>query len=260
MNIQFFAEEKESQTVNFDDVIDTADEPTTEENAEEETLGEETPITPQETKSKKQTRAEHYIQQRKNKKEEKNAYEEGRIKGLIEAYEGKNPFTGEEIKDKADQDELLTMLEMKSKGLDPIQDFAKYLKDKQRNNNQISTENESVVKNKKIDVAEDYINFQKNNPDVDLESLTNDSTFSDIYEDFSETVPLQKIYDLYQKISKNIEEKVNEKVINAKARMISSAGNLNENNGETPPLSYSKMSSKEFKEYKEKVKSGIINI
>lgn len=263
MNTQFFAEKIEAQQIDMTEVTNTdvfEDEQEDDNNNLENEVEEGSITIEKNEKSKNKNRAEHFIKQRKNKKEEKNAYEEGRLKGLMEAYDNKNPFTGEEIKDKADQDEFLTMLEMKAKGFDPVQDFAKYLKDKQRNGSQSTFDNESENNVKKIDIAEDYINFQKENPDVDVEALTKDETFNNIYEDFSDTVPLQKIYNLYKKVKMTIDNQVNEKVTNAKARMISSAGNLNENNGTTPPLSYSKMSSKEFKEYKEKVKSGLINI
>lgn len=259
MNIQFFAEENEEKVSDTEvGEVQTDEEETdtvTEENKEESFQDENKNEKSEKVEDKGKKDADFYIQQRKNKKEEKNAYEEGRIKGLLEAYDNKNPFTGEEIKDKADQDEFLLMLEMKAKGLDPIQDFAKYIKEKQRNGNSQKTNSKQTTE-KKIDINNEINEFKKSNPDVDMKELTKNTTFNSIYEDLSETVPLQKIYNIYQKVDKIIQDKVD----SAKARLDSSSGSLKDNGDSPRPTDFKNMSSKDFKEYQEKVKSGLIKI
>lgn len=55
-----------------------------------------------------------------------------REKAIIETLNGKNPYTNGEMKDHADVEEYLLMKEIEKNGGDPLADFSKYQKEKQR--------------------------------------------------------------------------------------------------------------------------------
>ena len=80
----------------------------------------------------------------------KKAEETAREKAIIEVLNGKNPYTNEEIKDHADVEEYLLMKEIEKNGGDPLSDFSKYQKEKDKKENETNSKvnklNEDVEK------------------------------------------------------------------------------------------------------------------
>ena len=99
---------------------------------------------------------------------------------IIETLGGINPYTGEEMKDSADVSQYLTMREIKSRGGDPVGEYAKYHTILEREKAQKEAEEEQ----KRTDEAErraaherDVSAFREKYPDVSMQSMMNDTEF-----------------------------------------------------------------------------------
>lgn len=99
---------------------------------------------------------------------------------IIETLGGINPYTGEEMKDSADVSQYLTMREIKSRGGDPVGEYAKYHTILEREKAQKEAEEEQ----KRTDEAErkaahdrDVSAFREKYPDVSMQSMMNDAEF-----------------------------------------------------------------------------------
>lgn len=99
---------------------------------------------------------------------------------IIETLGGINPYTGEEMKDSADVSQYLTMREIKSRGGDPVGEYAKYHTILEREKAQKEAEEEQ----KRTDEAErkaahdrDVSAFREKYPDVSMQSMMNDADF-----------------------------------------------------------------------------------
>lgn len=120
-----------------------------------------------------------------------------RDSAAIEILGGKNPYTGGEIKDSADVEEFFTMRAIEKQGGDPVSDFAKFHKQKQRD----AAEAEKAKADDDAYVQSDLAAFRKAYPDVDIKELLEDERFVD-YADgkIEKKVPLLKIYEGYSKL------------------------------------------------------------
>ena len=125
---------------------------------------------------------------------------EARESAIIEALGGKNPYTGGEIKDSADVEEFLAMRDIEKKGGDPVSDFAKFHKQKRK---------EEADKAKAEEEDAEYVQsdldaFREAYPDVGIEQLLSDEAFLD-YADgkLEKKVPLAKIYEGYTRLVGN---------------------------------------------------------
>ena len=99
---------------------------------------------------------------------------------IIETLGGINPYTGEEMKDSADVSQYLTMREIKSRGGDPVGEYAKYHPILEREKAQKEAEEEQ----KRTDEAErqaardrDMSAHREKYPDVSMQSMMNDADF-----------------------------------------------------------------------------------
>lgn len=99
---------------------------------------------------------------------------------IIETLGGINPYTGEEMKDSADVSQYLTMREIKSRGGDPVGEYAKYHTILEREKAQKEAEEEQ----KRTDEAErkaahdrDVSAFREKYPDVSMQSMMNNADF-----------------------------------------------------------------------------------
>ena len=157
-----------------------------------------------------------------------------RDKTILETLKGKNPYTGGEMKDSADVEEYLTMCEIEKNGGDPVADFAKFHKEKARN--------EAAQQKADAESAEWYArdreDFIKKHPDVSIEYLNADEAFLDYADGKIGRVPLAKIYEGYVKLvgdKKSAERDAEAKARDAAARQIankkSSVGSLSNANG-----------------------------
>lgn len=96
-----------------------------------------------------------------------------REKAIIEALNGKNPFTGEEMKDSADVDEYLTMKDIEKSGGDPLADFSKFQKQKERQRAAEAAAGEQQAEW----FRRDRESFSTKYPDVNLEQLIQNRQF-----------------------------------------------------------------------------------
>lgn len=219
LDIQFFAEDDDDDLDNdeldneeFDDDVDDEeelednpneekddkDESSDDDESEEST--EEDKEKDEEEKKKKQSREENakYKRLREESKkiqsENEKAREQGKLEGIKLAYGGKNKFTGEELTDEFSIKTFMTQLEMEKEGLDPIEDYSKYVTEQQRK------EAEKVKKEKEQDqwIAKDREAFINAYPDVDLNDLIDDKDFQIFSKGKVGIVPLKEIYSDYQ--------------------------------------------------------------
>ncbi len=145
--------------------------------------------------AEKQRNAENA--RRRREAERQKELKSARESAIIEALGGKNPYTGGEIKDSADVEEFLAMRDIEKNGGDPVSDFAKFHKQKQRD----AAEAQKAKEADDAYVQSDLAAFKKAYPDVDIKELLGDERFVD-YADgkLEKKVPLAKIYEGYSRL------------------------------------------------------------
>ena len=94
-----------------------------------------------------QTKAQNSENARRRREAErraeiKKAEEAAREQAIIETLGGRNPYTGEEMKDHTDVEEYLAMREIDKEGGDPLTDFSKFQKRKERERAEQAVRNE----------------------------------------------------------------------------------------------------------------------
>lgn len=241
-------EESDEEDEDFDD--DEAQEEESNEDEEEHQEEEDN----KKEKPKQNKNANRYFKNQRLQKEaleeaERKAYE----KGLVEAVNGINPYTDEEIKDDADIQEYLTMREIEKAGKDPVADYHKWVKDNTR-----KEVNEKQAKAKVDDfIAKDREDFAKEFPDVDMSTLMNDSDFIDLFGDDLGEKPLASLYKKYKAFVDKAESKAKENAenqkIKQKAKEKSSVGNAGKGKG-TQQKSFMDMTDEEFIELQKQQK------
>lgn len=178
----------------------------------------------------------------------KRELEEVRFNAIKETLGGVNPYTKTKIEDKYDMEEYLTMKEMESKGLDPLQDYASYLKQKQRNES-IESEKKAKEKSKEEWIQNDRKEFFEQYPDVDFSALAKDEMFKMFANGKIGNIPMASIYSDYLTIKSSIEKEAKKVASRMMANKESSPGALSETS--TPREKYTmdkvrKMSQKEI--------------
>lgn len=103
----------------------------------------------------------------------KRVEDETREKAIIEVLNGKNPYTNEAMKDRADVEEYLLMKEIEKNGGDPISDFSKYQKEREREKAE-KTEREAQEQEW---YKKDFYDFLTKHPEVNIQSLVSDEQF-----------------------------------------------------------------------------------
>ena len=119
-----------------------------------------------------------------------------RNKTILDVLGNKNPYTNEEMKDDADVEEYLTMKEIAASGRDPVADFSRYKKQKERERQEAVVKAESEREWYRKDAAD----FAKAHPDVDINTLATDELFTAFAGGKIGKVPLAKLYDEYVQI------------------------------------------------------------
>lgn len=205
-------EETVEDNEELEDFTDTADEETKSEEIKDKQEEQE------ERKPKGEKSSEWAAKRRQaemQKEIEKKAYE----KGLVDAVNGINPYTNEKIEDSHDIQEFLIMREMENKGLDPITDYHKYQKTMARELTNKKNTDDEFFKN-------DYEQFVKDYPDVDLSKLQDDKDFVDFAEPFIKKVPLSTIYKTFIQNKAKIEKRIEQETSKRLARKAASPGSL----------------------------------
>lgn len=146
---------------------------------------------------------------------------DARVNAIIEAV-GENPFTGEELKDSSDVEEYLAMKEIQRAGGDPLRDFAKHRKDKERK----AREDAEREEQEKAWYRSDGEAFAAKYPDVDLNALVADPQFAEYADGKVGKKPLSEIYEGYQKLSEDLRKKADERAAQAIANSRATPGAL----------------------------------
>lgn len=152
---------------------------------------------------------------RRREAERQAELKKARYDAIKEAVDGVNPFTNQPIEDDIDVEEYLAMKEIKKQGGDPLTDYSKYHKDKQKEEAKIA---EQKLKDEEW-IENDYKNFKSKHPEVNLEKLALDTAFMQFAEELVGKKPMAEIYDSYQDLVSKIRKEEN----NAAARQVANA-------------------------------------
>lgn len=181
------------------------------------------------------------------------ARREARETAIIDALGGKNPYTGEEMKDSSDVREFELMREIEKKGGDPVADYAKHVKERERADKAAKEKADS-------DAAwyqKDYEDFSKKHPEADFEKLSQDPTFIKFSDGKVGRIPLSKIYedfiDVTSEYDKKAEEKARQILANNKATPGALSGGSSSDNGYYTREQVQKMTQKEVSENYDKI-------
>lgn len=152
---------------------------------------------------------------RRREAERQAELKKARYDAIKEAVDGVNPFTNQPIEDDIDVEEYLAMKEIKKQGGDPLTDYSKYHKDKQKEEAKIA---EQKLKDEEW-IQNDYKDFKSKHPEVNLEKLALDTAFMQFAEELVGKKPMAEIYDSYQDLVSKIRKEEN----NAAARQVANA-------------------------------------
>lgn len=237
--------------VSFDDTPATADGNTDKGTATD--TKEETP---------KQTREQNAENARRRREEERaKELQKVREQAIIETLKGKNPYTGEDIKDTADVTEYILMREIEEKGGDPLADFSKFQKNKER-----EKEQQAVKESEKAEwYAKDREDFVTKHPEVTLDELVQDPDFADYSEGKVGKIPLAQIYERYigfvGKYDEKSEQKAKQKAQQLLANQKASVGALSSSGTSESEFitkeQAEKMSPSEMKKNFEKIRASM---
>ena len=145
-----------------------------------------------------------------------------RDKAIISTLRGKNPYTQEEMKDSADVEEYLSMREIEDNGGDPVADYSKHLKEKERN---AKKEAEETAKKEEW-YRKDLESFSATHPHVKVEELISDKYFRAFADGKVGNVPLTKIYSDFLDFVSGYEEKAMDKAAQMLANQKATPGSL----------------------------------
>ncbi len=166
--------------------------------------------------------AEENRAQAQRRREREALISDVRTKAIIETLGGKNPWSGEEMKDAADVEEYLIMKQIEKDGGDPLADFSKYRKKQDR---------EAAEKTRKEAETREWYEsdrkaFIEKHPDVELRKLLSDERFRDYAEGKVGRRPLTEIYEGYRSFVGKTDEKAREIAAQAIANKQASPGVL----------------------------------
>lgn len=141
------------------------------------------------------------------------ASRKARVDAIIDALDGKNPYTGEPMKDAHDVAVYETMKRIEKSGGDPVKDFARASAEDARKAEATRTQADEDRRW----YADDLAAFRKAYPDVDAEKLLSDPDFGEYAEaQVKAKVPLAKIYGGYEKLRAKFQREADQKAEAAK--------------------------------------------
>lgn len=158
---------------------------------------------------------------RRREAERQKELADARVKAIIEAV-GENPFTGEEMKDAHDVEEYLAMKEIQRDGGDPLRDFARHKKEKERK----TREDAEKAEAENEWFRQDGVAFAEKYPDVDLKALIKNPDFAEYADGKIGSRPLAEIYESYMGLSERIRKQADERAAQAIANKNASPGAL----------------------------------
>ncbi len=179
-----------------------------------------------------------------------------RQEAILEVLRRRNPYTGEEMKDSRDVEEYLAMKEIEEKGGDPVGDFAKHYKERERLREAKAAEREE----KKRWYADDRKSFETKYPDVDLGRLVEDPDFADYADGKVGTRSLVSIYEGYMELMGKNDSRAREMAARMLANKKASPGSLGGSESGGNYFSRDqvrKMSSTEVKKHYEAIRESM---
>ena len=159
---------------------------------------------------------------RREEERQRRAVREARESGIIEALGGINPYTGENITDSRDIDEYLAMKEIEKEGGDPLTDFARYHKQKQKAADEAAAEETRQARW----IENDRENFISRYPDVNINDLVSDENFRMFAEGKTGNMPLAEIYSGYMQFVEHYETQAKSHAAQLYANHKASPGSL----------------------------------
>lgn len=214
------ADTDQSQATEKDNEVEFTD--TTEDDSQE---GEGQPPKKEEKPLTKEQNSENA--RRRREAERQREIQAAREQAIIETLGGKNPYTNEEMKDSADVQEYLTMKEIESQGGDPLADFSKFHKAKEKEKIARETKEQEEAEWYK----KDYADFVAKHPDVDINALIQEKQFQTFASGKVGTLPLSEIYEGYMELVAEFEKKSKQKATQILANKKASPGALSSPNG-----------------------------
>lgn len=171
----------------------------------------------------KQTKEQNAEYARKRREAELNAkLKSEREKTIIETLNGRNPYTGAEMKDTADVEEFLAQQEIARSGGDPVSDYSKHLKDKEREKARLEAEQSQ----KEAWFRDDCNAFAEKYPEVRIDELVRDQRFLSFADGKIGNRPLTEIYDGFLRLTDGYEKAVTKKAAQIAANASASPGSL----------------------------------
>ncbi|MBQ3063983.1 MAG: hypothetical protein IJC99_04195 [Clostridia bacterium] len=159
---------------------------------------------------------------RRREAERARAIEDARREAIIDALDGKNPYTGRPMKDADDVAEFLAMREIEKKGGDPVTDYSEHLTARAREERLQREERER----EEAWFVSDREAFAEKYPDVKLDELISDEAFADYADGKVGKKPLAEIYEGYLRQSARFEERARTRAAQAAANREASPGAL----------------------------------
>jgi hypothetical protein len=189
------------------------------------------------------------------------ASRKARVDAIIDVLNGKNPYTGEPMKDAHDVAVYETMKRIEKNGGDPVKDFAKASAEDARKAEATRTQADEDRKW----YANDLAAFRKAYPDVDAQKLLSDPDFGEYAEaQVQAKVPLAQIYGGYEKLRAKFRKEADQKaeeakdgaaraLANARAGVGSKAGSGTIQNDYFTPEQVDKMTPEEVEQNLDKI-------
>lgn len=151
---------------------------------------------------------------------------EAREQAIIETLGGKNPYTNEEMRDHADVEEYLAMKEIERNGGDPLADFSKFQKQKEREKAAQAEERAREEDWYKNDLQE----FSTKHPEVNVQALIQNEQFQMFASGKVGNLPLSEIYEGFIELVSEYEKKAQQKASQLLANKKASPGALSGTN------------------------------
>ena len=247
LKLQLFAEDDEQ---NPTEEVEASSVDATE---EEDVEFEDSEEAKEQTKQKNNEFAQRRI--RAKKEAEQKLIDEKRkefLRGVQTANGGKNRFTGRDIKDDEDLAEFELMLEMDQKGLDPVDDFHEYVKQKKREERQAELQRNQQELEAQNRSREDVQLFLEKYDQETAEKLFQNKDFKNFAEGLLGVVPLTTIYEKFVGTQTTIETQAERLAMQKDARRQASSGGLTENPAPVRKK-FSEMTSEEFKAFQSRL-------
>lgn len=249
-NLDLESEETESDGVESEE-LEFTDTSNQNDVSRESTTEEEAQINQdeQQKKSFSQSKEERTKNAQIRREKEERIRNEAYKKGKFEAFKGKiNPYTNTIINDEKDVEVYENMYELSQNGKDPVADYAMYIAEKERQEEEEKRKQEEIQEKASKDIEE----FQSKYPQINLTELFEDSMFMDYLE--GKTKSLTEIYESFQRMKNSFRT---ESINQAKATIansVSTPGSLNGISDDS--IDYEKMSTEDFLKEVERIKNG----